>query len=238
MPLGSIIRNLQNNPVRVTARLSNVRADAREQPDDDVELPWGSDPQVGWLDYRCWVETQLDPGTCLHKPLPQQDFPVDTLATVDSQSPTLDTFVSPSGGVNINSSSTAIDVAQRMATSTYHYILRGYGLRAGYQVPIPGIVQIGGRAPMPTFPQRATNMIVGNFSGVPIWYGVWELHYFVIQNNSPGAPPYVPVPFNPALHVRSDAELPGAIPVPLSVPDTNHSFATPPPSPLQGGVAQ
>lgn len=196
-------------------------------PEHYLKLPWGINPINSWIDYRCWVETILDPGMVLHKPLPQSNpTPVDTLALINCQDPNLDQNQPSLGGVNISSLNKQVDIVQRMASSTYKFILRGWGLRAGYQVPIPGIVQIGGIQPTPIFPQRASQMLVGNISGVPVFRAMWELHYCLILSPQASVKPQVPVPFDPALHIRPDQTLPKELPVPVTIPDQAHTEGT------------
>jgi hypothetical protein len=211
-----VIKNLPNAQVQATGSNSTF-------PETGLNLPWLIDPVNSWIDYSCWIEVTLDSGIALHKPLPQQPFPVDTLAQVDCQYPQLDQVTPGQAGVNIASRSKALDIFQRMATSTYRFILRGYAMRAGYQIPIPGIFKIAGQEPVPMLPQRATNFIVANYNGIPIWQAVWELHYNVEFSPQAVSNPVVPVPFNPALHIRPDAELPDDMPAMVSLPDQAHT---------------
>lgn len=212
------------NPVKTQPTAFPAQSNTR--PETNWTLPWGLVPEFSWLGFRCWTDVELDPGMVLHKPLPQTNPQPDTLAKTNCQSPTLDTDTFSGGGVNLSSRSTAVDVVQRMASSTYRYILRGYGLRAGYQIPIPGLYLVNGIKPVPVWPQRATNYVVGNFSGVPIWFAIWELHYVVTEAVGAGSgQPQLPVPFNPALHIRSDAQLPTEIALPLSLADPDHRGA-------------
>lgn len=216
-------------PARIASGVST------KTPEDRLSLPVGVavSPESSWIDYRCWVEVELDPGMALHKPLPQNNPVPDTLALIDCQDQRLDTFTSILGGVNLQSNRDDSDTIQRMATSTYHFVLRGYAVRAGYQIPIPGLFRVGNQAPTPVFPQRGTNLLIGNFNGVPIWYAVWELHYAIAQ--MPTSQGQLPVPFNPALHIRPDAELPKNTPLPALIPDPDH--LTQQPGGLAGGIA-
>ena len=208
-----------------------------QNPENNLNVPWGVDPATSWLDYRCWLETELDPGTALHKPLPQQQYTPDTLALIDAQSPNLDTTIPTAGGVNLKPKFPVTDVIQRMATSTYRFTMRGYGLRAGYQIPIPGLVSVGNVPAVPVNVHRAYNVIVGEHGGVPIWFATWELHYIIGATPSPGEG-QVPVPFNAALHIRSDAELPQSITVPQTTPDQADVPGEQVVVPIVGGVAQ
>ncbi len=199
----------------------------RTFPEDALSLPWTTDPATSWIDYRCWVEVLLDPGMALHKPLPQSNPAVDTLASAFITDADFDKNI---GGVNLASSSRAVDIIQRMASSTYRFILKGFGLRAGYTIPVPGIRSVGGIPAVPDFPQWTSgNVLVGNWSGIPMFFCEWELHYIVSQSphgtRSPGnpdaatGPVAAPIPPNPAQHIRGDAELPAGISLPRVFPD-------------------
>lgn len=211
----------RKKPNQATLATEAIGGFSTAQPESRTTLPWGISPQNSWLDYRCWIETELDPGMVLHKPLPQTNPKIDTLALISAQDPQLDIKKPLHGGVNLRSFSSAVDAVQRMASSTYRFVLRGLAVRAGYQVPIPGIVAIAGRTPTPVFPQRATNMIIGNFNGVPIWYAIWELHYVITRSPS-NDNAELPVPYNPALHIRPDQTLPDNIPLPFANADQEH----------------
>jgi len=202
------------------------------QPQDGLGLPWFIPAGSGWLGRRDHVEILLDPGSALHKTLPQSDQPWDTLATqfVEGYG-----FVNPgagqaggaadadaviaSGGVNLNSQSTGYDTIQRMATSTYRFVLRGEAWRVGYQVPVPGLLSVGGQTAVPTFPQWSSgNVIVGNLPGqIPIFYCAWELHY-IVAGPLKGSAPIVP---NAAMRIRADQTLPDMVQVPFAPADAN-----------------
>ena len=197
-----------------------------ERPERDLGLPWLLDPVRSWLAYDIWLEVELDPGTVLHKPLPQQADPVDSLTAAYFDDKGYD---AAKGGTLIGSASSALDVIQRMATSTYRYTLVGHALRVGFQVPIPGLKTVGGQPAVPTAPQRAYNRLVANWSGgVPVFYAAWSLPYLVARpaRSSPGLQGGVfggrimaPVPPNPALAIRADAQLPELVRLPQAVID-------------------
>ena len=191
---------------------------AAAPPERQIGLPWTTDPASSWLEYRCWIEVDLDAGMALHKPLPQQASRPDTLAATWTNSPTIDT----EGGIGVKVAPNrgVTDAVQRMATSTYRFILRGWAFRAGQQIPIPGLRAVGGITPVPDRVQRASNLLVGNISGIPIWFAYWELHY-VIPTTPSQAPVTDLVPFNPALHIRPDAQLPESIALPEAPTDQN-----------------
>lgn len=188
-----------------------------QHPENNIGFPWMMDKASSWMAYRCWVECELDAGMALHKPLPQQSQPVDTLASIFTTDPTADTNTS---GANFKSKGAYTDVVQRMATSTYIFRLRGMALRIGYRIPIPGLKSVAGVIPVPAAKQMVRDSeVVGNFSGVPLFYSEWDLWYYV---TSPPKSENVPPP-NMAAHIRGDAELPAddGIAVPISRPDFN-----------------
>ncbi len=209
-------------------------------PEDSLSFPWVFNPQNSWFEYRCWVEVNLDAGMALHKPLPQKNPIVDHLATTYLGDANFDT-ATPASGVNIASYSDATDVIQRMATSTYRFTLRGWGMRAGYQIPIPGLKTVGGVPAVPGEIQRGYNVIVGNLAGIPLWFATWTLEYLIAKaprgspglENRPGSVA-APVPANPALHIRPDAKLPLSVQLPWTVIDSRNdepllASLTPPP---------
>lgn len=191
-------------------------------PEQQLRLPWCFSPEVTWWDYLCWVEIDLDAGMALHKALPQSDPDPDTLATVGINAGNLDT-ITPASGVNLNSTSTAQDVIQRMASSTYRFTVKGYGRRIGYQVPVPGLLQVGRQTPVPADGQWTSgNMLIGNMAGIPLFLCAWRLPYWVsgpLASSGTGGQVEAPVPFNPGLHIRGDAKLPDSIVLPLSQTD-------------------
>ena len=188
--------------------------------ENQIDLPWAIAPEVSWLDYRCWVEIELDSGMALHKPLPQSFPEVDTLGSVSIDDADMETSEL---GINMESNSNTADIIQRMATSTYRFRLVGWGMRAGFTIPIPKLLSVGNSPATPTI-QRASNMIVGQFGGVPLWFAQWSLEYIIAApiigtGGVPGPANLIaPVPFNPSLKIRPDAELPVAFALP-TVPD-------------------
>lgn len=209
----------------------SIDADTGVQPETRLQLPWALNPETSWLDYRCWLENMLDPGMVLHKPLPQKASTPDDLGSVAMDDGGID---KARGGVSLTGTG-VLDVIQRMATSTYAFALKGWGLRVGFEIPIPRLVSVGGVDAVPGI-QRAYNMIVGNFAGVPVFYAQWNLEYMISSSPGVSSPGLggaslvgAPVPFNPALHIRPDAELPEGIDFPDSQTDQNSTPAAPPP---------
>ena len=200
-----------------------------------VALPWTTNPKASWFDYRCWVEYYLDPGMVVHRPLPQSAASyIDTLASVVADplakkpSGNLATYLrqpplSPkpidecTDGVNLVSKGSFTDYAQRMANSEYTFVLRGWGIRAGYQVPVPALLTVAGVAVIPGKQWALGNRVEGNYSGVPVFFNSWELWYSVILPPTQSQTP----PPNVAQHVRADAQLPSDMQVAFSEPDQN-----------------
>lgn len=195
-----------------------------QQPETILQLPWCVDPRVSYLFYECTIGIHLDAGMVLHKPLPQQTGAADTLAS---------TFVSPLSsdlsstikGANFVSVDKFQDVAQKMATSDYRFVLFGRGARFGYKVPIPGLKMVAGCEAFPDQMQRVVGpRLVGNYSNIPLWYAEWELWYFIISPPSEDqqAPPKVDQ------FIAETTPVPGFIQPPYSLPDPNSVAAAPP----------
>jgi hypothetical protein len=185
-------------------------------------LPWTVDPRLTWLDYNCWIECYLDSGLAVHRPLPQSDDPVDTLASqsvspVDADAPSAKT------GLVLQSKAHFRDVVQRMAASRYRFGLKGYALRAGYQIPVPGLKTVGGVPAVLEEEAVAYNRIVGNLSGIPLWYAAWTLWYTVVV---PPTKEQAPPP-NFAMAISGDQKLPKFIQAPFSTGDSNSVPALP-----------
>jgi len=183
-------------------------------PEKSISLPWVIDPATSWLAYDAWVEVHLDAGIALHKPLPSSDPTSDDLGTTEVGA--AEDFTAASG-VNVTPTAPFQDVVQRMATPTYLFVLKGFGLRAGYQVPIPFLRSVGLFPAVPGEVQRAYNKIVDNApGGIPVWFAEWE-KWYVVAGLGQGAA--APVPANPALHIRPDAALPLSVQLPWSQSD-------------------
>jgi hypothetical protein len=209
-------------PGTITTPQSGISdADSGSIIEKNISVPWVIDPAASYIQYNNWIEINLDAGIALHKTLPQYPTPVDTIAStfatqVNSQLPDFD-FDTNSNGVNTISQSRVQDLVQRMATSTYRFVMRGSGVRAGYQIPIPGLRSVAGVAATPGEIQRAANIIIANASGVPIWFAYWELWYYITM---PPKAQQLPPP-NLAEHIGANQQLPAAIQVPYSPVDFN-----------------
>jgi hypothetical protein len=171
-------------------------------------------PDSTYINYGCHIECFLDTGMALHKTLPQQAQPVDTLGTYDvSQSGGADVIT----GENLKSRGTYKDIIQRVSTSTYRFLLKGFGVRVGYPVPVPSLKTVCG---IPATPERQWvhgNEVVGNYSGVPVFRNAWELWYIVA---GPPQGSQLPPP-NLAEHIAADQVLPDSIQVAVSPNDYN-----------------
>lgn len=186
--------------------------DNQSRPEVGVLLPGAPAPQLSWLDYQCWVVSDLDPGLILQKGLPTADEVADSLASVNGLRDFSATISAP-----LYSNSTQDDFTQRMATSTYRFGLYGYAIRAAYLIPIPGLVSYGGVTLVPDRPQRVKGPVtVGDASGIPIFFASWELWYHCPeppkQKGSQFAPP------NLATRIPGIPNAPTGIQGPISLP--------------------
>lgn len=203
-------------PPRGKFQAGVANADTDKFPERGITWPGVGDPTVTFLDYSCWVEVVLDPGTVLHKALPQTTQTPDDLGVIDvANQAALANFTGP--GVNTATRNTYTDTIQQMATSTFIFALRGYARRIGYQVPIPKLLQAAGVAAVPTNPQRAYNRVIGNLGGIPVFFAQWDKWYLV---SVPVKAAQVP-PANLAVHMDGKTAPPQAIQVPYSLPDYN-----------------
>jgi len=194
--------------------VSDSYNDDRGNPELRAPVPGVMDPRVSWLNYRCSVKVELDPGNVLHKPLPQYADESDTMASYDAYDLQGADNVNNVNGPSLASVSTGVDVVQKAATSTYRVCLKGWGLRAGYPVPIPGIVSFGGVSPVEDT-QESESEVVANMNGIPIFLSTWELWYHVPQVMTEDQEP----PPNLAQHIAGSAVPPTLIQPPISVPE-------------------
>lgn len=187
-------------------------------------IPWASDSAASWLYYECTVGVMLDSGIVVHNRLPQVGYTADTLAACDYNDPRLDVL---KGGVNLKCRDQYTDIVQRMGHSRYWFRLWGQALRVGYQVPIPGLVTIGGVPAIPydKNPQWAFNRIApgGNYSGVILWHAAWSLWYTTAV---PPTTQDIPAS-SPAAHISGKVSPPVAGQAPFTFPDDDARPAAP-----------
>lgn len=190
-------------------------------PEAQLTFPWLKVPEATWLGYSCRIECTLDTGLALHKPLPQSPQQIDTLATYDLG---VAGSAKIEKGENLVSAGTFTDIIQRMGTSEYQFTLIGEGMRAGFQVPVPGLVSVAGVPAIPIRQWVRGNQIVGNFYGIPLFYNAWELVYVVTL---PPRGKQLPPP-NQAMHIAADQPLPDECNVAIAPNDYNAVAAAPP----------
>jgi hypothetical protein len=190
-------------------------------PERNSMLPYVVDPVASFIDYSCWIEVWLASGRSVHKVLPQTAQTPDTLGVVAIYDPTMG---SNKNGVNTISAGEFADIVQQMATSKYYFVLKGWGIRVGYPVPVPKLNGIAGLSeanvievsyrPTDNMPGQWSlgNRLEGNFSGVPFYFNQWELWYTVTH------PPksLLQVPQNLAQHIAATDQSPSAMAVPVT----------------------
>ena len=186
-----------------------------------LTLPWVINPRYSFEAYVMWLECYLDAGLVVHKSLPQVAQPFDTLASGQATDTNLDNNIL---GVNLISQGSFTDTLQRMATSEYQFVLKGYATRAGYQIPVPGLKTIAG---IPAYPGKLQwslgNPIVANYSGIPIFHNRWELWYVVTV---PPKKAQLPLS-NLGQHITASVVLPQGMQVPYSETDQNAVASAP-----------
>ena len=108
----------------------------------------------------------------------------------------------------------------------------GWARRAGYQIPIPKLVTVAGVQAVPhdEVPQEAFNRIIGNLSGIPLWFARWQLWYTTAVPPRAAQDP----PTELASHIGARAPLPTGVQVPVSIPDQNSAPSAPRRSNNQG----
>lgn len=204
---------------------------------DLLEMMLLPNPEFSWADYNCEIFAELDPGLAIHKPLPQADDVADSFATLDYQDAE---YPKSQKDYTLKSNSTGSDVVQRMATSTYRICVRGFAIRAGYPIPIPGLVSFAGKTPTPLYPQRVWRQSQANISGIPINFARWELWY---QLSVPVTDDTIDkYPADPSSGMTANNTPPADIKVPEGVfggEAVQQEYLPPPPTqflnPLQGG---
>ena len=129
-----------------------------------------------------------------------KDVPADTKPTPAPTTPSpllvggrLDNTPAPTGG----KSPPVAAVQRRVAPFCYVY-LRGRATRAGFQIPIPSLLDIDGVTPVPANRLDAgegyTQTVAFDAGGSPLYNARWNLRYFL-----PTTPTKMPTPPNPLL---------------------------------------
>ena len=221
-------------PVKGKYQVGKTDSDDDSILERGLLIPWVSDPSGSYLYYECSVRVILDSGIVVHNRLPQVNYKTDTLSAIGFDAANLDKIINQ--GVNLKSNDQYTDIVQRMGHSRYWFNLRGTGIRAGYQVPIPGLVTIGGVPAIPydKNPQWAYNMIPpgANFGGIPVWLAQWSLWYTTAQQPTSNTIPTS----NPSAHITGDTKLPQkGIQSPWSQADDN-SVPSSPVAPIEGFI--
>lgn len=198
--------------------------DNGKQVEKGILLPAMTDPAASWVYYDIALSCVLDSGIVTHRRLPSVDNTADTLAFCDIDDPDIDKLTGR--GVNLLSNDRFADVVQRMAHSQYWFRLYGQALRAGHQIPIPGLKKVCGidAVPHDDVPQFAYNKIVGNYSGIVLWHAVWSMWYTISE---PPAKQQTP-PQNIGQHIDENAKIPSGVQVPISQQDDEAKSIQPP----------
>ena len=204
--------------------------DADQTAEQGIQLPWSKSPSASYFYYECTVGALLDSGIVVHNRLPQYNGPFnDTLATIPIDDPRLDLVTT--FGVNLRCRDQYQDVIQRMAHSRYWFRIWGQALRAGYQVPIPGIKTIGGAVAIPhdNNPQWAFNRIMpgGNYSGVIMWHAMWSLWYTIVVPPTSTDDKEAMLVADPSAHISGNAALPSGMQAPYSQANDNAQSSGP-----------
>lgn len=204
------------NPYQVG--INNIDQGIIIEQDILQDMPWLISPENSWLDYQCWIETILDPGIVIHRQMPQSAQEWDQLGTNTPNSKEMANR--KDGGPNLKSNGNFSDTIQRMANSQYIFVLKGAAYRAGYQPTIPKLEEVGGVLAVPVGPQKVIGpRIVGNYSGVPVYFAAWELPYSVAVPPRRSETPAT----NLAQHLPAVPvdQLPQGMSVPISAPDSD-----------------
>ena len=187
--------------------------------EQNIGIPWSSDPAASYMYYECTVGVMLDSGIVVHNRLPQVNNLPDSLSSVSLDSADLATITT--AGVNLKCQDQYQDIVQRMGHARYWFRLWGQALRAGYKVPIPGIKFIGGVPAIPydRNPQWGVNRIFrgGNYGGVILWHANWSLWYTTAVPPTSQAIPTS----NPFAHISGDVRPPEFMQAAFSRPDDN-----------------
>lgn len=164
------------------ADASNGAAVAKDKPGESAKgNDFGKpDPELSWIDYKCWVELQEDTGSIRHIPLPRtppKEKPVE-----------LDPL--PATG-KLKPQRTGILETQKRVEENYVVIICGYAMRVAYPIAPPEIKSYGGKKCTPTGQQSFKTGTYAN-GQFPITWATWRLPYNVESAPADVTPPKVP----------------------------------------------
>ena len=207
-------------------QVGRADADSDKTLEENISLPWASEPAGSYLYYECMIGIMLDSGIVVHNRLPQVNRAMDTLGSSFTDAADLDTITNK--GVNLNCQDQYTDIVQRMGHARYWFRVWGQAMRIGYQIPIPKLKTIGGVAAIPydKNPQWAYNAICpdGNYSGLILWRAQWSLWYTTVV---PPVSQSIPLA-DPSAHIRGDTQPPTKIQSAFSDADDNAEKSLPP----------
>jgi hypothetical protein len=136
-------------------------------------------PFTSWLRYQCALEVKLRTNILRHKPL---NTNVLTAVQPDPNGPAFPALY------------TVSDLFQKRSSPSFEATLRGFAVRAGYAIPVPGLSSVGG-APAIIDTQDVRPRFIGALGGIPLVYVSWIMKYQLF------APPQgaILTPANPEL---------------------------------------
>lgn len=139
------------------------------------ELP---PPNQSYLQFEMWLQPKIEQPFARLKPL---QAPQDQQQGQGNQ-------LQLNGVMNGQSTSIGKDEAipdtiQKSKGRSYESVLKGRARRAGYEIPIPQLKQIGKQTAIQTWAVHQQR-IVGDMMGIPIYEAFWNLEYQL--TNSPG----------------------------------------------------
>lgn len=138
------------------------------------------DPDVSWIDYRCWVEYDEDQPMSVHKPLPPPGgFTItSTTSGRDEIDQKYDGQERPSAGVMYDKKRR--DVIQIRGNPSSRATLIGYATRIAYEIVPPKLVKIEGVPVKPVQDgKQFRQVVIGESEGWPIYAATWRIQYTV-----------------------------------------------------------
>ena len=175
------------------------------------------DPNYSWLKYKCQISAGGESNLVRLKRMGPYVPTATGMGDFDAQgSPGTSTLTSagldapdqqnvPQANVvgvgtlvNQQANNPPTDLFQQLGSPSYVAVLRGSAIRAGYKIPLPMLTTVGGANAMPAYQEATADEIIGNWSGVPIYYRRWHLEYNLDSLPDNGN---VVTPGNPALFI-------------------------------------